>query len=163
MFRDDIPCTYRVVKNWGQRFRLCRTRDREIRNMPTSRPSYRITPDWSAERHLSEAHGGWHDSYLLIPSSSPPLESRLWNSSGIPAGPGIVTRSQFVCSHIRTYVGHVIHGGIIHATNPRYQKMPEGYTRVLLRIYVYMCRPHIHMPPILDRSMGYLEMGPGIM
>jgi len=121
------------VRGWA-----CGTRGREIRNMPTPWASYRITrlihPERLFRRRAERFRPG------TIPISDRPLELRPRNSAGISMSAlGIVTRGQFVSPCIRTYVGHVIHG-IIHATNPRYQKIP-GTTR---RVRLCVCKGGIY-------------------
>lgn len=150
-----------VVKNWSKHFRLCRTRDCDIRNMPTSRPSYRITPDWSTERHLSEAHRSWHDSYLLIPSS--PISS----SYAYGIYPESRTRARYrntqsICMPAHTYVRRACN---TWGYNTRDESALSENARGLhtglalyLRIYVSFT-----VAPTLVCSMGYLEMGPRIM
>lgn len=82
--------------------------------------------DWSVLRdgRKRESESERHDPYLF----DRPFPSYAYGISlGIPAGP--YRNTQSICMLAHTYVEHVIHG-IIHATNPRYQKIPPGlYTR----------------------------------
>lgn len=158
-FSDGIPCT--VMKNWSKHFRLCRIRDCDIRNMPTSRPSYRITPDWSIERHLSEAHRSWHDSYLLIPSS--PISS----SYAYGIYPESRTRARYrntqsICMLAHTYVrGACNTWGYNTRDESALSENARGlHTGLALYLRIYVS---FTMAPTLVRSMGYLEMGPRIM
>lgn len=127
-----------------------------------------IRPSWPLEGgRTRDCESERHDPYLL---SITPTRVTLMEFHRESRSARIVTRSQFVCPRIRTYVGHVIHG-IIHATNPRYQKIPPGlYTRAArplcacAYVYVWSCHPrwHPHTPTHTHaRFMGYLETGTG--
>lgn len=134
---------------------------RDIRNMPTSRASYRVAR--LIRPPMAPSEGG-HE-IRLSPRSSSRVTPMEFHRESRPAR--IVTRSQFVCPRIRTYVGHVIHG-IVHAMNPRYQKMPRGCTVLYTgggraELVCLQCtRARLSLCPTTVsthvRSMGYLEM-----
>jgi len=93
-----------------------------------------------------------------IPISDRSPELRPRNSAGISVSAlGIVTRGQFVSPCIRTYVGHVIHG-IIHATNPRYQKIPETMRRVRLCVCVCVCEGIYIRACVLDSASTCIDV-----
>lgn len=160
MFRDDIPCTTGWWKTEASvfgyaghvtvTFVICQHRGLLIGLHPIDPP--RGTSPRLA-RFLSP------DPFLLFTSRVTPME--------FIRNPGRARyrNTQSICMLAHTYVrGACNTWGYNTRDESALSENARGlHTGLAPYLCIYVSHPHIHMPPILDRSMGYLEMGPGIM